>query len=68
MLNRNIKMGSVLVINVAGQANILCTAWPDTQEILDENSVCIDDTVVCEGSDRIAHPWTELACEVLHFQ
>jgi hypothetical protein len=64
MLKRNIKIGSILVINVADKMSILCTAWPDTHELLEETSICVDDTVVYGAGSRITHPWTELECEV----
>ena len=45
--------------------SVLCTVWPDNNEILSENNICIDSTVFMDVVDGKEIPlWTECNYEV----
>eukprot|EP01041_Mallomonas_annulata_P004597 gene4597-9133_t len=62
----NINMGCVLQISLSLQNNsnimVICTAWNDTLELLDENTICIDDAVV----SVLPSAWIEGSCTVIN--
>ena len=54
-----------LNIDCNNKPHILCTAWPDSANILDDNHLCVDDTVIATIGSTY---WAECVCEVLNLE
>ena len=43
-----------------------CTAWPDTFNALDDDTICVDDSVITSSGSNDKPVWFEGICQVLH--
>lgn len=62
-----LRMGSVvtLQLNVSGkQFCVLCTAWPDTADQLDNDMICVDDSVYGDDVSILPGSWIDAECKV----
>ena len=74
MQSRNIRMGALIKLRLfVGEEDfleVLCTAWPDTNNRTDENVIIVDDTVRIGPSTQSEAniigktQWSKLTCEI----
>ena len=60
------KMGSILKLEltmVEKRLIVLCTAWPDSSNFLDDDTICVDDSVLDVDCAKY-FSWVEAECKV----
>lgn len=61
------RLGTIITVQLSTESRqftSVCTVWPDTSNCLNDDIICIDDTVHA-GDYQLDHaPWLEADCKV----